>query len=70
MIKYEEYEKLNLPMLMNGQVSFGSSSLRGTKQSDQESIKNILGLVAKDGEEYKKEKINENTPHSRLAFRA
>jgi hypothetical protein len=57
-------------MLMNGQVSFGSSSLRGTKQSDQESIKNTLGLVAKDGEEYKKEKINENTPHSRLAFRA
>jgi type I restriction enzyme S subunit len=56
MIKYEEYEKLNLPMLMNGQVSFGSSSLRGTKQSNQESIKNILGLVAEDGEEYKKKK--------------
>jgi type I restriction enzyme S subunit len=54
MIKYEEYEKLNLPILMNGQVSFGSLSLRGTKQSNQESIKNTLGLVAKDGEEYKK----------------
>jgi type I restriction enzyme S subunit len=40
-------------MLMNGQVSFGSLSLRGTKQSYQESTKNTLGLVAEGGEEYK-----------------
>jgi type I restriction enzyme S subunit len=43
-------------MLMNGQVSFGSSSLRGTKQSDQESIKNTLGLVAEGGVKYEKVK--------------
>lgn len=41
-----------LPMLMNGQVSFGSASLRGTKQSYQESIKNTLGLVAEEDVKY------------------
>jgi type I restriction enzyme S subunit len=41
-------------MLMNGQVSFGSLSLRGTKQSYQESIKNTLGLVAEGDVKYEK----------------
>jgi type I restriction enzyme S subunit len=41
-------------MFMNGQVSVGSSSLRGTKQSYNQNENNGLGLVAEEGEEYKK----------------
>ncbi|OAD42571.1 restriction endonuclease subunit S [Polaribacter atrinae] len=56
----EETQKLSelrdwlLPMLMNGQVSVGSASLRGTKQSYNQNENNGLGLVAEGGEEYKK----------------
>jgi hypothetical protein len=35
-------------------LTFGSSSLRGTKQSDQESTKNILSLVAEENIKYEK----------------
>jgi hypothetical protein len=43
-----------LHLLMNGHVTVDNSSLRGTKQSYQESIKNTLSLVAEeDGVEYK-----------------
>lgn len=45
-------------MLMNRQVSFGSASLRGTKQSYEENTKNMLNLVAELGGEYKKKLID------------
>jgi type I restriction enzyme S subunit len=53
-IKLSELRDWLLPMLMNGQVSVGSSSLRGTKQSYKESIKNTLGLVAEGDVKYLK----------------
>ncbi|ARV16635.1 restriction endonuclease subunit S [Polaribacter sp. SA4-12] len=50
--KLSELRDWLLPMLMNGQVSVGSSSLRGTKQSYNESTKNTLGLVAEENAKY------------------
>jgi type I restriction enzyme S subunit len=52
--KLSELRDWLLPMLMNGQVTVGSSSLRDTKQSYQESIKNTLGLVAEGDVKYEK----------------
>ncbi|WP_397445971.1 restriction endonuclease subunit S [Polaribacter sp. R77954] len=50
--KLSELRDWLLPMLMNGQVSVGGASLRGTKQSYNKSTKNTLGLVAEENEEY------------------
>lgn len=50
--KLSELRDWLLPMLMNGQVSVGGASLRGTKQSYEKNAENKLGLVAEDNTKY------------------